>query len=109
MCDFKNKRVYISGPMTGMKDWNREAFQEAETYIRKMGAKSVFNPAFNAPTKKYARHESYMLKDLHELTEHMDGRPFYDVLAQLPGWDKSPGAQVEMVVAKACGIEVVSV
>ena len=38
MCDFKNKRVYISGPMTGMSDWNREAFQEAATYIRNASA-----------------------------------------------------------------------
>ena len=111
MCDFKNKRVYLSGAMTGMQDWNREIFQEAANYIRSQGASHVFNPAFSAPldVSKAKRHEAYMLKDLHELTEHMDGRPYYDVLAQLPGWDKSPGAQVEMVVAKACGIEVVSV
>ncbi|MBR3158414.1 MAG: DUF4406 domain-containing protein [Atopobiaceae bacterium] len=111
MCDFKDKRVYLSGAMTGMHDWNRDQFAEAARYIRSQGAAHVFNPAFLAPYDviKAKKHESYMIHELHELTSNMDGKPFYDVLAQLPGWDKSYGAQVEQIVAMACGIEVVSV
>ncbi|MBR2804220.1 MAG: DUF4406 domain-containing protein [Eggerthellaceae bacterium] len=106
--EFAGKRVYLSGPMTGIANWNRESFDEAARYLRSMGAK-VFNPAFNLPTGEPLPHGYYMARDIHELTDNMNGKPFYDILAQLPGWDKSNGAQVEMIVAKACGIEVVSV
>ena len=105
---YEGKRIYLSGAMTGQKDWNREAFEEAARYLRNQGAR-VFNPAFNAPTGKAENHSYYMLMDLHELTEHMDGIPYYDYLAQLPGWENSRGAQVELIVAKACGIEVFTV
>ena len=105
---YYGKRIYLSGAMTGMHDWNREAFQEAATYLRNQGAR-VHNPAFNAPKGKAEPHSFYMLRELHELTEHMDGRPYYDYLAQLPGWENSRGAQVELIVAKACGLEVFTI
>ena len=106
--EFANKRIYLSGPMTGMHDWNRETFIEAARYLRNQGAR-VFNPAFNASSNKLDTHQVCMLRDLHELTEHIDGKPFYDILAQLPGWEKSKGANVELIVAKACGIDVITV
>lgn len=105
---FSESRVYLSGPMSGMTNWNRDAFDDAARYLRQMGAK-VFNPAFNLPTGKPMPHEYYMTRDIHELTDNMDGKPFYNILAQLPGWEKSKGARVEAIVAKACGIEVVSI
>ena len=109
MCrDLDGKRIYLSGAMTGLPDWNREAFQEAATYLRNQGAR-VFNPAFNAPKCEGKPHSVYMLRDLHELTEHRDGRPYYDYLVQLPGWENSRGAQVELIVAKACGLEVFTI
>lgn len=106
--DVNGKRIYISGPMTGIKDWNRQTFMEAAVYLRNNGAARVFNPAFN-PIAEADTHSNYMTIDLHELTENMDGKPYYDVLAQLPGWEKSMGARVELVVAKACGIEVMTI
>lgn len=106
--ELEGKRIYLSGPMTGMADWNREAFGEAARYLRNMGAQ-VFNPAFSAPVGKGEPHSSYILRDIHELTSNMGGKPYYDMLAQLPGWDRSRGAQVELIVARACGIEVFEV
>lgn len=103
--EFANKHVYLSGPMTGIKGYNREMFMEAATYLRNQGA-HVFNPAFSDLALS---HSGWMVRDLHELTEHMDGKPYYDVLAQLPGWGNSKGATVEMIVAKACGIEVMTI
>lgn len=106
--ELEGKRIYLSGPMTGMKDWNREVFEEAARYLRNMGAQ-VFNPAFSSETRKGDPHSAFMLRDLHELTSNMDGKPYYDMLAQLPGWGNSKGAQVELIVARACGIEVFEV
>lgn len=108
--ELDGKRIYLSGAMTGQHDWNREAFAEAARFLRGQGA-IVFNPAFSAPTvgEKAKSHSFYMLRDLHELTSHLEDGAYYDYLAQLPGWENSNGAKVEMLVAKACGIEVFTV
>lgn len=111
MCiELADKRIYLSGPMTGIYDWNRESFSEAARYLRYQGAK-VFNPAFSAPAaNKTARpHSFYMIRDLHELTSYIGDSPYYDALALLPGWDKSNGAKLEKLVAKACGIDVFTI
>ena len=107
MTNFDGKRIYVSGPMTGKKDYNRQEFAEVTRFLRNQGAE-VFNPAF--ATKGLDRpHEAFMVRDLHQLTEHMDGKPYYDYIAQLPGWEKSPGAKLEYIVAQACGIRAVEV
>ena len=108
--EMANKRIYLSGAMTGKPDWNREAFAEAARLLRGQGA-SVFNPAFTAPTDKeqVKPHTYYMLRDLHELTRHQGDCAYYDALAQLPGWEESSGAAIEMLVAKVCGIEVFTI
>ena len=108
--EIANKRIYLSGPMTGIYDWNREAFIEAARYLRERGAR-VYNPAFSAPMahEKAKSHQFYMLRDLHELTCYIGESPYYDAVAQLPGWDKSNGAKVEMLVAKTCGIDVFTI
>lgn len=107
MTNFDGKRVYLSGPMTGIKDWNRPAFMEAATFLRNQGA-TVFNPAFSSMCESRT-HDAWMVRDIHELTEHMDGKPYYDYIAQLPGWEKSGGAKLEYIVAQACGIRAVEV
>lgn len=107
MVNWQGKRVYLSGPMTTKKDWNRPAFMEAAAYLRNQGAK-VFNPAFHSIGQEKT-YQAFMCRDLHELTDNMDGKPYYDILAQLPGWDKSNGAKVELIVAKAIGIEVIEI
>lgn len=102
--ELAGKRVYISGPMSGLRDFNREQFAEAARYLRNQGARA-FNPAFTADVDNTRPYSAYMLRDLNELTSHMDGVAFYDMMALLPGWKHSRGANVEMIVAKACGIE----
>ena len=47
--DFKDKNVYLSGPMTGFDDWNRAEFNKFAWNLRDMGAGFVFNPAEDAP------------------------------------------------------------
>ena len=41
-------RIYISGPMTGIPNFNRSAFKEAEIVLTAMGHE-VFNPGNNPP------------------------------------------------------------
>ena len=107
---FDGKHVYLSGPMTGLEDYNRPAFNAAEERVRAEGAADVFNPAHFGLGRP---HESYMLDTLHELTQSVwdDGLmryvPYWDVIAMLPRWAFSKGAKVERAVAEAIGVEVV--
>ena len=36
MTHVNGKRVYLSGPMTGIKGWNRAAFDDAEKRLRSL-------------------------------------------------------------------------
>lgn len=105
MGKLSGKRVYLSGPMTGRPDLGRRAFNEAHRLCLRAGATHVFNPA-----SKWAAgrgHGWYMRHDLHELmrSTRPDGKPYYDVLVSLPGWDMSDGAYLERLVAEECEIE----
>lgn len=108
--ELKKKYVYLSGPMTGFHDYNRQAFNEAEKKLMDMGAYAVFNPASKKVTPRVTHftHEAYMCRDLHILTQHEYGAPKFGVIAMLPGWEESDGARIEREVAIACGIEVVT-
>lgn len=114
---FEGKRVFISGPMTGMPDWNRAAFADAECMLRKAGAREVYNPAADSPLGEDSHtHEHWMLRTLHHLTmlvycysDDGNNTPHWDMLLLLPGWEDSRGARVERDVAAACGIELVYV
>ena len=109
----EGKRVFLSGSMTGMPDWNRETFAQAEAQCYECGAFEVFNPAADAPHGDDPHsHEHWMRRTIHELTRWVNGtaiednEPYWDVLVQLPGWARSEGATLEFIVAKDCGIEI---
>ena len=110
---YEGKRVFISGPMTGMPDWNRAEFDRAERELRELDAAAVYNPAFMAPREGESAlaHEWYMARTLNVLTR-LDyaadpSRPFYDAVVLLDGWWKSDGATLERAVAEAIGIDVI--
>ena len=110
--ELEGKVVYISGPMTGWEDYNKEAFDEAERMLREKGANGVFNPATSLPRYDQGwEREDFMLDDLDTLTmkyhEEEGIRPIFDYLVLLPLWWTSKGARLERSVAKAIGIEVV--
>ena len=109
--DFNGKKVYISGPVTGKRDFNRQAFLDAEVRLREAGASHVFNPTRYSEEWKDAPHQSAMLACLHTLTRYTtDGRrntPYFDVIVMLPGWRHSKGAMDEYDMARACGIRMV--
>ena len=105
--DLTNKRVYLSGPMTGIIDHNGPAFADAERRCMDAGALMVFNPATawghnDRPTSWY------MCADLHRLTLSDGERPLFDAVVLLDGWHHSEGATLEYQVARACGIALVN-
>lgn len=107
--------VFVSGPMTGYKDYNERAFMEAHIKLREAGAEHVYNPALQwvcEPLHISERrdHESYMLECIQELSRMAeDGTPFYDAVIQIDGWQASDGAVMEEAVATSCGIPCVSI
>lgn len=88
-------RIYISGPMTGMKDLNHLAFIAAQRDIQALGY-DVFSP-HEAPT--FSTWEEYMRFDIAQLLT-------CEGIAMLPGWELSRGAQLEKQIATALGMPV---
>ena len=90
-------KLYIAGPMTGLPELNFPAFHNEAARLRSQ-AYEVVNPAeLNPePTMPWAE---CMLRDLEALT-HCDG------IVLLPGWEKSPGAQIERLWAMRLGLTV---
>lgn len=95
-------RVYIAGPITGIRDHNRAAFAEAERELRRLGYE-VFNPVA-PPARKYpdfdidAPRSGHLRRDLVELTE-------VDVVFLLPGY-RDTFAELEQELATELEIPV---
>lgn len=89
--------VYLSGPMTGLPELNFPAFNAAATVLRNSGWR-VVNPAeLNPdPATPWA---ACMRSDIKALCD-------CDVLALLPGWEKSKGAHLELQIAHRLEIRI---
>ena len=90
-------RIYISGPMTGLPDFNRKAFNTAEDALRMRGYNPL-NPARNGLPEN-STYEEHMRADLRMLLEA-------DAVAVLPGWEQSKGAQLETRLAAFLGMPI---
>ena len=94
------KRIYISGPMSGLPNHNFPAFYAAAEKVRAQGIEAV-NPAeINADTD--LSWEECLRADIKALSD-------CDTIAMLPGWENSKGAHLEVHVAHRLGIRVVRI
>lgn len=95
----RNLTLYISGPMTGFKDFNYPAFYEAENELRKLGCTDTLNPA-------RIDHQDTIWENCmrRAITFMMEA----DALILLPGWDKSKGARIEVDLALKIGMSVIT-
>ncbi len=115
------RRVFLSGPMTGLPDMNRPAFVVAHAKLVEMGALEVFDPAMRYVDVTNKTREWYIRRCLHHITwgeklqttenvaptRNPRDVPYWHLLVSLPGWKMSRGAQLERLVAEECGIECV--
>lgn len=90
-------RLYVSGPMTGIPEWNFPAFNAAAEQLRAYGY-DVVNPADGGADEATTWAE-YLKEDLRLLLA-------CDGVATLPGWTGSRGACLEVHVARALGMPV---
>lgn len=86
-------RVYIAGPMTGYKNFNRKAFFKAARTIKSMEA----IPVHTAGLPDGLTYEEYLEKSLDLLEE-------CDAICLLEGWEESKGALMEYGYAKSRGL-----
>lgn len=94
------KNVYISGPMTGYKELNFPAFDEAAAILRSLDY-AVCSPAETDLVLGVGvlTHAQYLRFDFDRVLEA-------DFLAALPGWEASLGALSEILVAVRIGTPV---
>ena len=87
--------VFISGPMSGFKDYNKPAFDEAEHFLTERGA-IVLNPA-TLPVG--LDDEDYLPIDIAMIDA-------CDALYMLPGFENSRGAVAELAYGIRQGKEI---
>lgn len=92
------RRVYLSGPMTGIAEHNFPAFYAEAARLRAAGYE-VINPAELNPDVSMTWEECLRV-DIRELCQ-------CDAIALMPGWERSKGANFELLVAHRLGFEVI--
>ena len=93
-------KYYVSGPITGYANKNREAFEEAQTAILQLGILAVtpfdLNIVEPAPATDWVAN---MKRDIRFVTT-VDG------VVVIDGWEKSKGANWEVAIAAIFNIPI---
>lgn len=90
------KITYISGPMTGLPEFNYPAFNAKAAELRASG-RAVINPAeHDEPGLPWSE---YLRKDIRALMD-------CSVIHLLPGWSRSKGALLELHIARELGFDI---
>jgi hypothetical protein len=92
-------RIYLSGPMTGIENFNFDAFHEAAKNLRTL-CNEVINPAEHFGGDTSRKRSEYMRKDIATLLDNIDA------VAVLPGWERSKGARLEVAIARELDMKV---
>lgn len=112
-------KIYVSGPMRGIPQFNFPAFDQAASRLRSEG-NIVFNPA-EEDRRKYGHEIASYNNTGDEAVAALSGFNLRDVLARdmdwicrqadavamLPGWETSRGATAEKATAEALGLAVI--
>lgn len=84
--------IYLSGPMTGLPDFNRPAFDRAAKSLREKGYE-IWSPAEAFDRNVLMPRAHYMREDIKALLQ-------CDTVMMLPNWEQSRGARLEYEIAK---------
>ena len=94
------KKLLLVGPMTGLPNYNREAFARAKKFFEIQGF-TVINPGEPDPSLKDSDWSGYMRRSMENLLR-------VQVIGLLPGWEESVGARLEVDVANALDIPILA-
>jgi hypothetical protein len=92
------KTIYLSGPMSGIPEFNGPAFAAYAEKYRARGWKVVSPPELDVETNDF-EYESCIKRDMRVL---VDGG--IEAVYLLPGWQQSKGANLEKLLAELTGI-----
>lgn len=84
--------IYIAGPMSGIKDFNRLLFNKVAAELTEQGH-SVLNPAALPDGLSQGQYMQICLPMV----------AVADELVMLPGWERSEGAYIEFCLARKSG------
>lgn len=90
-------KVYIAGPISGIEDGNKEAFQKVEDYLVSLGYE-VVNP-HKLPQEHDMSWESFMRECIPEICGCQE-------MVMLKGWRDSRGARLEYLIGKELGLKI---
>ena len=93
-----NKRIYISGPMAGVKDYNFPLFFSVANRLRELGW-DVINPAEQFGGYRDGMWGFYIGVARDSIIE-------CDALTLLEGWEDSDGAVCEKALAQKYGLDI---
>jgi hypothetical protein len=110
-------RVYISGPISGMKNGNRSAFAASARLVEECGHIAV-NPTTldhehsgRCRGGDTVRHPQDLAPESHQygcyMRADLEALLTCDLILLLPGWTDSRGAMVEYKVSEAIGLEAI--
>lgn len=96
-------RIYLAGPMTGIKDFNHPLFNLVAARLRDVGH-FVFNPAeCNPPDAGTGVYRRAMAVDCAWVCSYAE------MIALLPGWQASKGAAVGVGLAACFGLPLLDI
>jgi nucleoside 2-deoxyribosyltransferase len=110
--DLNLKKVYISGPMSGIPELNHSEFEKAEIKMKSFGFE-VFNPH-----KFEEQKTEEFLNKVKNLNENDNWIQFMKVdivkmiqecefVLALNNWERSRGATLELFIAKSLGMPII--
>lgn len=101
------ENLYAIGPVTGIENDNRPAFEAARHDLKAAGYYVQLPHDYIAVGTPWPE---AMAKSINVLTDaDEDGGLLFDGVALLPGWESSKGACLEKQVAEAIGLPVKTV
>lgn len=92
-------KIYLSGPMSGLQNFNADAFNDAAHRLRASGL-LVVNPV--ELCKQGSAWNECMREDIKALCDCC-------AIALLPGWEASQGAHLELHIAHRLGLQILRV
>lgn len=94
-------KIYVSGPMTGLPEYNYPAFREKSAFLREIGHE-VYNPSefpYDGPLEDFPIREAFASYCKFICEEA-------DAIYMLKDWKQSAGARVEHDLAKRLGLKI---